>query len=100
MCNGNAFLARKKAETHFDCSCAVEIAFFFLRGEKSRETCGLIMRSGHLFFGRKHVDSACVLDVASSLAVLKPQCQGWNNRRPNQIWKTRCLLPIARTKYY
>ena len=53
MCNGNVFLARKIAETHFDCSCAVEIAFF-LRGEKSRETCGLIMCSGHLFFcGKK-----------------------------------------------
>ena len=36
MCNGNVFLARKKAETHFDCSCAVEIAFF-LRGEKAEK---------------------------------------------------------------
>ena len=36
MCNGNVFLARKKAETHFDCSCAVEIAFFFERRKKQR----------------------------------------------------------------
>ena len=66
MCNGNVFLARKKAETHFDCSCAVEIAFFFVRGEKSRETCGLIMCSGHLFFcgkkAKKQVHQSCAVE--------------------------------------
>jgi len=59
------FWQEKKAETHFDCSCAVEIAFF-LRGEKSRETCGLIMCSGHLFFcgkkAKKQVHQSCAVE--------------------------------------
>ena len=67
MCNGNVFLARKKAETHFDCSCAVEIAFF-LRGEKSRETCGLVMCNGNVFLARKkaetHFDCSCAVEIA------------------------------------
>lgn len=105
------FWEEKKAEKRVDWSCAVDICFF--AGKKQRNK--YINHVQWNLFKRKRVVWSCavdicflaenmwiqhVLDVASSLAVLKPQCQGWNNRRPNQIWKTRCLLPIARTKYY
>lgn len=113
MCSGNCFFfwEEKKAEKRVDWSCAVDICFF--AGKKQRNK--YINHVQWNLFKRKRVVWSCavdicflaenmwiqhVLDVASSLAVLKPQCQGWNNRRPNQIWKTRCLLPIARTKYY